>query len=138
MFLPLLLIGAGAGLIAYKLMNKSVASGGGGGTLNGNDWTPPDPPGPSDAAVIATDPRSPPPGAPLGVGVSPCPTNPPVPVGWAYWTNQPMTPSLPAWAVNMRNSYPIGTMIQAYVDGNLVGARVEYHTLQGADRKSVV
>lgn len=68
---------------------------------------------------------------PLGVGVSPCPGNPPLPAGFAYWTG-PVSPALTAWAVEVRNSYPIGSFIQDVVDGKNVAARIEYHTLQGA------
>lgn len=95
-------------------------------------WTPPDPPQ-DDSLVTAQDPRVSTGAHPLGVGVSSCPQNPPPPVGWRYWPNSaPVSANLGAWSVEIRNTYPIGTFAQQIVDGQLVGARIEYHTLQGA------
>jgi hypothetical protein len=134
--IPLILLGGGVLVIAY-FWQRSQAMNPGGGTLGpGGEWTPPDPPGLYDDPVIVIDPRIPPSGIPLGAGL-PCPGHPPPPVGWSYWpASAQVTPTLSAWAVQMRNANPIGTFIMAWIDGQLVGARIEYHTLQGATNTS--
>lgn len=134
MIFPLLLLGGGVLVVMYlldrsKAMSPAVPSG---GVLNADgSWTPPDPPGLYDDPVVATDPRIPPTGVPLGDGL-PCPGNPAPPVGWSYWTTQPVTANLSAWAVQMRNQYPIGSFFMSWIDGQLVGARIEYHSEVGA------
>ena len=82
--------------------------------------------------IVTVDPRVIP-GAPLGVGVSPCPSNPAAPDGFAYWpSNKAVSANVSAWASSILNSYPIGTFIVDQVDGQIVAARVEYHTTIGA------
>ncbi len=115
---------------AYKITKGMQRNASTSGSLSGGVWTPPPPPDSGAGPVVATDPRITPSGVALGVGL-PCPGNPPPPAGWAYWTS-PVTAALTAWAVQMRNAYPIGTFIQAWVGGQLVGARIEYHSEQGA------
>jgi hypothetical protein len=71
------------------------------------------------------------------VGDLPCPSNPPPPVGWVYWTG-PVPPAPGKLAVEMLHDpaqYPMGCFVQALLDGQLVGARVEWHDLQGATGK---
>lgn len=134
MILPLLLLGGGVLVVAYLLdRSKAMAPGvSSGGTLNADgSWTPPDPPGLYDDPVVVADPRIAPTGVPLGNGL-PCPGNPPPPVGWSYWTTGAVSADLTAWSVQMRNQYPIGTFFMAWIDGQLVGARIEYHTYVGA------
>jgi hypothetical protein len=122
---------AALGVAAYKILQTTMSSTASrAGTLSGGVWTPPDPPDPGAPPVITADPRIQPSGIPLGVGL-PCPSNPPPPAGWAYWTGG-VTPALSVWAVQMRDAHPIGTFIQAWIDGQLVGARIEYHDIVGA------
>jgi hypothetical protein len=65
------------------------------------------------------------------VGTLPCPGNPPPPSGWVYWTGA-VPPNLAAWAVHVLHTYPIGSIVQDLVDGELAMARVEWHTARGA------
>ena len=130
--ITLMILGAGA-LAGYAALKSSSAAQGGGS----QPWVPPDPPDASSAAVgaagyvTAIDPRV---DAAHVIGVLPCPTNPSPPVGWAYWTSQlTVTANLGVFASSILNGkYPMGSFVQAIVDGQLVGARVEWHTEQGA------
>jgi hypothetical protein len=92
-------------------------------------WAPPDPPTDADP-VQATDPRV---DITHAIGELPCPKNPAPPVGWAYWTGA-VTPDETALAEKMLHDpeqYPMGSFVQTLVGGALVGARVEWHNLQG-------
>jgi hypothetical protein len=87
---------------------------------------------PAGYPIVSTDPGIVP-GAPLGVGVSRCPTNPPPPAGFTYWpARTPVSSAVSAWASATLRKYPIGTFVQDVVAGQLVAARVEYHTWLGA------
>lgn len=92
------------------------------------------PAGPTDASqgyVVSIDPRV---VTNWSIGQLPCPSNPAPPVGWAYWTG-PVSANLTAFASSMTDNpttYPMGSFVQAVVDGQLVSARVEWHTSQGA------
>jgi len=71
------------------------------------------------------------------VGQKPCPPNPPPPVGWAYWTGS--VPELAVkFAIKVESTpadFPMGSFVQALIDGRLVAARVEWHDFQGATGK---
>ncbi len=69
------------------------------------------------------------------LGVLPCPTDPLLPAGLRNWQG-PVPPAVGAWAVHALHTYPIGTIIEDLVDGQIVAARIEYHTLQGATGKT--
>lgn len=92
--------------------------------VDSSPWTPPPPP-PPGGTVASIDPRvvkDHPPG-------TPCPSNPPAPVGWTYWSG-----TLPKGgaelAVQMRDdreNHPLGSFVQTWLDGQLVGSRCEWH-----------
>lgn len=65
------------------------------------------------------------------IGQLPCPTNPPPPDGFAIWTGS-VSPAVSAWSKHVLITYPMGTFVQDIVDGQLVAARVEWHTWRGA------
>jgi hypothetical protein len=95
-------------------------------------WAPSDPS--PDGELVDLDPRV---DADHTIGVLPCPSNPPPPEGWRYWRDR-VTPALGAFASKLLNDsarYPMGSFIQAEIDGELVAARVEWHDLQGATGK---
>lgn len=96
-------------------------------------WLAPPPPNVA-GNVVARDPRVVTNHAP---GQLPCPSTPPPPVGWAYWRG-----NLPAKFVNLAvevqthsDDYPMGTFVQAFIDGQVVAARVEWHDFQGSTGK---
>lgn len=65
---------------------------------------------------------------------TPCPSNPPPPAGWKYWAGA-LPPGGGELAVRMRDdkqNFPMGCFVQAWLDGELVGARVEWHAVQAA------
>ncbi len=99
-----------------------------------NSWMPPPPPGEGEPLVNGRDPRVVQTHAPG----TPCPANPPPPVGWKYWAG-----ALPDGgtdlAVRMRDdraTFPIGSFAQTWLGGQVVGARVEWHTKLGASGKT--
>jgi hypothetical protein len=103
--------------------------------MNGNEtaaWVPPEPP--TEDELVTIDPRV---DAAHTIGVLPCPSNPPPPEGWRYWRAH-VTQSLGAFATKLLRDpaqYPMGSFIQAEIDGERVAARVEWHDLQGATGK---
>lgn len=70
------------------------------------------------------------------VGQLPCPSNPPPPDGWRYWRGHEAIPrelgELANTVLHDSKQYPMGAFIQTFHEGELVGARVEWHDLQGA------
>jgi hypothetical protein len=101
--------------------------------LLNDPWEPPTPPS-DDMPCKEVDPRV---DARHEVGVLPCPPNPPAPVGWAYWRG-----AVPAAATQFATrllhdaaAYRMGCFVQILLDSSLVGARVEWHTFQGATGK---
>ena len=96
-------------------------------------WVPP--PAPMTAVLQSTaDPRV---ITNHPLGQPPCPPNPPPPVGWAYWTGR--VPALIVeFAVKVEGTpvqFPMGSFVQTLIDGQLVGARVEWHDFQGKTGK---
>ena len=69
------------------------------------------------------------------IGALPCPANPPPPEGWVYWAGA-AGPALTQFAVGVLQHYPMGTVVMDLVGGELIGARVEWHTVQGATGKT--
>jgi peptidoglycan hydrolase-like protein with peptidoglycan-binding domain len=70
-------------------------------------------------------------------GMLPCPRNPPPPVGWVYWTG-PVPEALGKLAVKVEfhpAEFPMGSFVQAVLDGTRVAARVEWHDFRGATGK---
>jgi hypothetical protein len=104
-------------------------------TEGSNDWQPPSAPDDGVDPVIAVDPRV---NADHVIGVLPCPSNPPPPSGWAYWAEHvaPDEATFAATILHDPAQYPMGAFVQAVIGGRLVGARVEWHTLQGATGKT--
>ena len=102
--------------------------------LLNDPWAPPLPPS-ADEPVAAVDPRV---DAAHTIGVLPCPHNPPPPVGWAYWKGAvpPAAGTLAARMLHGSAQYPMGSFVQTLLDGALIGARVEWHDLQGATGKT--
>jgi len=92
-------------------------------------WQSPDPPnGPEP--LIAVDPRV---DGKHVIGALPCPKNPPPPVGWEYWKG-PVSHRLVDFAEMIRDDsvrFPMGAFAQAVIEGELIGARVEWHDLKG-------
>jgi hypothetical protein len=105
----------------------------GGASSLGDAWEPPPPP--QDAAfVVAKDPRV---ITHHHAGQLPCPPNPPPPVGWKYWQGS-VPKAFVDFAVHVEftpETFPIGSFVQASIDGRLVAARVEWHSFQGATGK---
>jgi hypothetical protein len=101
-----------------------------GGQISLRDaWTPPEPPADSDLFTIQ-DPRV---ITNHKAGILPCPSNPPPPVGWAYWRG-PVPAPLNELAAQIENDpvrFPMGSFVQAIRAGNRVAARVEWHDFQG-------
>lgn len=80
--------------------------------------------------VVSTDP-----GVDAGhaPGALPCPRNPPPPAGFVYWPAGRSVPAaVSAWASKALGAYPVGTIVQDRVGADVVTARVEWHTWQGA------
>src|ERR1700690_918090 len=100
------------------------------------DWTPPDPPTSSDdGEVDAVNPRV---DATHSIGQLPVPANPPPPIGWIYWKGA-VPAAAGTFAVKMLHdpaTYPMGSFVQFFVGDELVGARVEWHNIQGATGKT--
>jgi peptidoglycan hydrolase-like protein with peptidoglycan-binding domain len=104
------------------------------GVASINDaWDPPSPPKDVDT-VLTQDPRVITAHQP---GQLPCPSNPPPPVGWAYWKG-----NVPHHVGDLANKveyapakFPMGSFVQALIGGQLVAARVEWHDFQGATGK---
>ena len=99
----------------------------------GDAWQPPAAPTGADWVVVR-DPR-----VIMGhlPGVLPCPSNPAPPLGYAYWQGQ-VPPHVGALAAKVEFApaeFPMGSFVQALVDGQLVAARVEWHDYQGATGK---
>ena len=72
------------------------------------------------------------------VGVLPVPRNPPPPVGWEYWGKQPVPKQAAELCVTMLHApslYPMGAFARIKVGDKVIGARVEWHDLQGATGK---
>jgi len=107
-------------------------------TIVNGDWTPPAPPEtPLADNVMGVDPRTDQTTHALGEGL-PCPPNPPPPVGWHYWRGREVPAKAGQLALQMRNNpkyYPMGAFLQTYCNGELIGARVEWHSIQGATGK---
>ena len=64
-----------------------------------------------------------------GIGQLPCPTNPPAPVGWSYWKGK-VSPALSAFAIEVECHpaiFAMGSFVQALIEEQFVGARVEWH-----------
>jgi len=101
-----------------------------GGLISINDaWTAP--PLAVDTTLIQTlDPRV----IKTHQAGTPCPNNPPPPVGWAYWKGQVPGPlgELAKKVEFTPAEFPMGTFVQARVGGQLAAARVEWHNYQGA------
>jgi hypothetical protein len=96
-------------------------------------WEPP--PSPSDSELLKeVDPRV---DATHHIGVLPCPNNPPPPIGWVYWKGAvpALAGKLAADMLHDSAQYPMGCFVQTLIGGQLVGARVEWHDLQGATGK---
>ena len=114
--------------------DRAVTDGPDGTVISINDaWLPPTPPTTQDRNV-ARDPRV---ITQHQAGVLPCPPNPPPPVGWRYWQGD-----VPGGAAALANqvqgdpkAFPMGSFAQALIDGQLVGARVEWHDYQGKTGK---
>ena len=73
----------------------------------------------------------------------PCPVNPPPPAGWKYLhpKGHVVTSKAVKLATDMLSDpekYPMGTFVQTICDGELIGARVEWHNVQGATGKEGV
>jgi hypothetical protein len=71
-------------------------------------------------------------------GQLPVPPNPPPPESWEYWKTQRIPAKASQLAVAMLHNpvkYPMGAFVRIFVDGQLIGARVEWHNLQGATGK---
>ena len=101
------------------------------GVASLNDaWDPPAPPADAEL-LVATDPRVVTDHQP---GVLPCPINPPPPVGWVYWQG-PVPQPVGELAVKVEFAparFPMGSFVQALIDGRRIAARVEWHDYQGA------
>jgi len=114
---------------------------------DGLDLAPEDPP-PVDGVISINDAWTAP---PLAAGVTlsqtpdprviathrpgtPCPNNPPPPVGWAYWKGHVPGPlgELAKRVEFTPTEFPMGTFVQARFGDQLVAARVEWHNYQGA------
>lgn len=96
-------------------------------------WKPPPPP--NDRELLKeVDPRV---DATHRIGVLPCPNNPPPPIGWVYWRDSvpALAGKLAADMLHDSAQYPMGCFVQTLIEGQLVGARVEWHDLQGASGK---
>ncbi len=95
------------------------------------EWQPPEPPDAGADPLISLDPRV---DTEHRAGVLPCPNNPPPPVGWEYWKGPIPNGGASFAGVILRDSqtFPMGAFVQTHLDGMLVGARVEWHNLQGA------
>jgi hypothetical protein len=100
-----------------------------------DDWVPSDPPNSSDDGVInEIDPRV---NATHSIGQLPVPINPPPPIGWIYWKGA-VPPQAGTFAVKILHdsiTYPMGSFVQFFAEGELIGARVEWHNIQGATGK---
>jgi len=98
------------------------------------EWRPPDPPDANAEMVTALDARV---DTAHLVGALPCPSNPAPPLDWEYWSG-PIPKGGEQFASDILKDpmkFPMGTFVQGYLDGTLVGARVEWHSLQGATGK---
>lgn len=95
-------------------------------------WTAPALPN-GEELICAIDPRV----ATTHPKGTPCPTNPPPPVGWRYWKGAlpPGGAELAVRLLNGRQKYPMGSFVQARLGRAVVAARVEWHTVQGATGK---
>jgi hypothetical protein len=100
----------------------------------GEPWVAPPPDEDDLEELIVVDPRL---VTDHGIGVLPCPSNPPPPDGWRYWKAHEKVPSaLGALALKLRNDakrYPMGAFVQTRHEGELVAARVEWHDTRGSD-----
>lgn len=97
-------------------------------------WSPPSAPEPGQELVSALDPRV---DREHAAGVLPCPSNPPPPDGWQYWKG-PLPTGGAQFATTLLHdstAYPIGCFVQTRLGGRLIGARVEWHDLQGRTGK---
>lgn len=120
--------------LELAVADTPIAGGPRDGVSSLNDaWLPPSPPivaewqTSRDPRVITNH----------ALGQPPCPPNPPPPLGWAYWTGQvPALVERFAWKVEFTPAdFPMGSFVQALIDGQLVSARVEWHDFQGATGK---
>ena len=71
-------------------------------------------------------------------GTLPVPPNPPPPVGWKYWGKQPVPPESSRLCVKMLHdstTYPMGAFVRVRVGEQVIAARVEWHSYQGATGK---
>jgi len=108
-------------------------------TTNDNRWFPPLPPlGASEGLEInAVDPRV---DQNHRAGQLPCPINPAPPVGWKYWPrNLRVNPEAARWTIAILNdpkTYPMGSFVQKRIGGQIISARVEWHSLQGRTGKT--
>jgi hypothetical protein len=103
---------------------------------NINDkWEPQAPPNyPEETQTNCIDPRV---IQNHSIGQLPCPDNPPPPDGWEYWTNKVTVEegNLALSILKDSKTFPMGSFVQTYSDGIIVGARVEWHNIQGATNK---
>ncbi|HEY3254617.1 MAG TPA: peptidoglycan-binding domain-containing protein [Polyangiaceae bacterium] len=93
-------------------------------------WIPPAPPT-TPLQVVTIDPRI---ITAHSIGQLPCPSNPPAPIGWAYWQGG-VSPALSAFASSVEfrpADFAMGSFVQAVIAQQLVAARVEWHDFQGA------
>lgn len=106
----------------------------GGAISLGDAWQAPAAPA-DDTLVIAQDPRI---ITAHRAGQLPCPKNPAPPVGYTYWQGG-VSPALQALASKVENTpaeFPMGTFVQTCINGQVVAARVEWHTFQGMTGKT--
>jgi hypothetical protein len=98
------------------------------------NWIPPDPPTSQDDEVNVVDQRV---NTTHMVGQLPVPLNPPPPIGWIYWKGA-VSSEAGSFTVKILHdsaTYPMGSFVQFFTKGALVGARVEWHNIQGATGK---
>jgi len=72
------------------------------------------------------------------LGVLPVPANPPPPTGWEYWGKQPVPKQAAELCMTMLHApslYPMGAFARIKVGEKVIGARVEWHDIQGATGK---
>jgi len=114
------------GVVGNGTLGKALQAG---FVLAVDDWVPPEPANGADLFTVA-DPRV---DTNHRIGQLPCPSNPPPPEGWAYWTGA-VSAALTAFASEIENDaarFPLGSFVQAVRGDQRVAARVEWHTFKG-------
>jgi hypothetical protein len=114
------------GVVGNETLGKALQAG---FVLAVADWVPPEPAAGVDFFTVQ-DPR-----VDVGhrIGQLPCPSNPPAPDGWAYWTGA-VPAALTAFASEVENDdarFPLGCFVQAVRADQRVAARVEWHNFKG-------